>query len=202
MRCCQVPIAESSLPQTRSVAANHDLCFTTTTATMTFVRSVEKSIIRKRYVHLTEEMMKQNPNISTYMASSPNKRQDIVPEEVPKPGAKVASAAIKEWGSAQIKDDTPCILYNLMCTDARRRLSANQPPRSLTVCDVIPSGLLLRRHCAEAREAESCQGHCYKQCRLLCACRLMRYHSSHHIPDKQFFNFFFEFSRLAILVMA
>lgn len=150
----------------------------------------EKSIIRKRYVHLTEEMMKQNPNISTYMASSPNKRQDIVPEEVPKPGAKVASAAIKEWGSAQIKDDTPCILYNLMCTDARRRLSANQPPRSLTVCDVIPSGLLLRRHCAEAREAESCQGHCYKQCRLLCACRLMRYHSSHHIPDKQFFFFF------------
>lgn len=153
--------------------------------------AVEKSIIRKRYVHLTEEMMKQNPNISTYMASSPNKRQDIVPQEVPKPGAKVASAAIKEWGSAQIKDDTPCILYNLMCTDARRRLSANQPPRSLTVCDVIPSGLLLRRHCAEAREAESCQGHCYKQCRLLCACRLMRYHSSHHIPDKQFFNFFF-----------
>ncbi|KAK9181749.1 hypothetical protein WN944_024888 [Citrus x changshan-huyou] len=113
----------------KSAATDHDLCFTTTTATMTFVRSGEKSMIRKRYVHLTEEMMKQNPNISTYMASSPNKRRDIMPEEVPKP-------------------------------DARRRLSANQPPRSLTVCDVIPSGLLLRRHCAEAREAESRQGHC------------------------------------------
>lgn len=76
--------------------------------------AVEKSIIRKRYVHLTEEMMKQNPNISTYMASSPNKRRDIMPEEVPKPGAKVASAAIKEWGSAQSKT-AHLVFYTTSC---------------------------------------------------------------------------------------
>ncbi|XP_027339239.1 chalcone synthase-like [Abrus precatorius] len=61
-------------------------------------RICDKSMIKKRYVHLTEEILKENPNISTYSESSLDARQDILVEEVPKLGEKAASKAIKEWG--------------------------------------------------------------------------------------------------------
>ncbi|XP_058786880.1 chalcone synthase-like [Vicia villosa] len=61
-------------------------------------RICEKSMIKKRYMHLTEEMLKENPNISSYEKSSLDARQDILVEEVPKLGEKAASNAIKEWG--------------------------------------------------------------------------------------------------------
>ncbi|XP_020203335.1 chalcone synthase 2 [Cajanus cajan] len=61
-------------------------------------RICEKSMIKKRYIHLTEEMLKENPTISTYKESSLDVRQDILVEEVPKLGEKAASKAIKEWG--------------------------------------------------------------------------------------------------------
>ncbi|WVZ22912.1 hypothetical protein V8G54_001456 [Vigna mungo] len=64
-------------------------------------RICEKSMIEKRYIHLTEEMLKQNPNISTYEEPSLNARQDILVEEVPKLGEKAASKALKEWGRAR-----------------------------------------------------------------------------------------------------
>lgn len=58
----------------------------------------EKSMIKKRYIHLTEEILKENPNISTYQEPSLDVRQDILVIEVPKLGEKAASKAIKEWG--------------------------------------------------------------------------------------------------------
>ncbi|XP_058786879.1 chalcone synthase 2-like [Vicia villosa] len=61
-------------------------------------RICEKSMIKKRYMHLTEEILKENPNISSYEKSSLDARQDILVEEVPKLGEKAASKAIKEWG--------------------------------------------------------------------------------------------------------
>ncbi|KAI4337876.1 hypothetical protein L6164_016243 [Bauhinia variegata] len=61
-------------------------------------RICEKSMIKKRYIHLTEEMLKENPNISTYEEPSLDARQDILVVEVPKLGEKAASKAIKEWG--------------------------------------------------------------------------------------------------------
>ncbi|XP_022632050.1 chalcone synthase, partial [Vigna radiata var. radiata] len=64
-------------------------------------RICEKSMIEKRYIHLTEKMLKENPNISTYEEPSLNARQDILVEEVPKLGEKAASKALKEWGRAR-----------------------------------------------------------------------------------------------------
>ncbi|CAJ1974292.1 unnamed protein product [Sphenostylis stenocarpa] len=61
-------------------------------------RICEKSMIKKRYIHLTEKMLKENPNISTYEEPSLDERQDILVEEVPKLGEKAASKALKEWG--------------------------------------------------------------------------------------------------------
>ncbi|ESW09481.1 hypothetical protein PHAVU_009G131000 [Phaseolus vulgaris] len=61
-------------------------------------RICEKSMIEKRYIHLTEEMLKENPNIGAYEEPSLDVRQDILVEEVPKLGEKAASKALKEWG--------------------------------------------------------------------------------------------------------
>jgi hypothetical protein len=55
-------------------------------------------MIKKRYIHLTEEILKENPNIYTYEEPSLDARQDMLVKEVPKLGEKAASKAIKEWG--------------------------------------------------------------------------------------------------------
>ncbi|XP_057447719.1 chalcone synthase-like [Lotus japonicus] len=61
-------------------------------------RICDNSMIRKRYIHLTEEFLQEHPNILTYKESSLDARQDMLVEEVPKLGEKAASKAIKEWG--------------------------------------------------------------------------------------------------------
>jgi chalcone synthase len=55
-------------------------------------------MIKKRYIHLTEEILKENPNLSTYEEPSLDARQDMLVKEVPNLGEKAASKAIKEWG--------------------------------------------------------------------------------------------------------
>jgi chalcone synthase len=58
----------------------------------------DKSGIRKRHLFLTEEVLKANPGICTYMEPSLNVRHDIVVVQVPKLAAEAAVKAIKEWG--------------------------------------------------------------------------------------------------------
>ena len=60
-------------------------------------------MIKKRYTHLTEELVNQNPNMGEYLAPSLNTRQDMGAEEVPKLGKEAAEAAIKEWGQPKSK---------------------------------------------------------------------------------------------------
>jgi chalcone synthase len=63
-----------------------------------FKRICDKSGIRKRHMFLTEEVLKANPGICTYMEPSLNVRHDIVVVQVPKLAAEAAVKAIKEWG--------------------------------------------------------------------------------------------------------
>ncbi|XVE67600.1 hypothetical protein DITRI_Ditri09bG0001000 [Diplodiscus trichospermus] len=76
-----------------------------------FKRMCEKSMIKKRYMYLTEEILKENPNMCAYMASSLDARQDIVVVEVPKLGKEAATKAIKEWGQPKSK-----ITHLIFCT--------------------------------------------------------------------------------------
>ncbi|XP_047953633.1 chalcone synthase-like [Salvia hispanica] len=76
-----------------------------------FKRICEKSTIKTRYMHLTEEYLKENPNVTAYMALSLNARQDIVVVEVPKLGKEAAQKAIKEWGQPKSK-----ITHLVFCT--------------------------------------------------------------------------------------
>ncbi|CAN4095894.1 unnamed protein product [Withania somnifera] len=76
-----------------------------------FQRMCDKSMIKKRYMHLTEEILKENPTICEYMAPSLDARQDIVVVEVPKLGKEAAQNAIKEWGQPKSK-----ITHLVFCT--------------------------------------------------------------------------------------
>ncbi|CAD5185158.1 unnamed protein product [Musa acuminata subsp. malaccensis] len=76
-----------------------------------FKRMCNTSMIRKRYLHLNEEILKENPNICAYMAPSLDARQDIVVVEVPKLGKEAAVKAIKEWGQPKSK-----ITHLVFCT--------------------------------------------------------------------------------------
>lgn len=76
-----------------------------------FKRMCEKSMIKKRYMYLDEEILKQNKNMCAYWESSLDARQDIVVVEVPKLGKEAASKAIKEWGQPKSK-----ITHLIFCT--------------------------------------------------------------------------------------
>ena len=62
-------------------------------------------------MHLTEEILQDNPNMCAYMAPSLDARQDIVVVEVPKLGKAAAQKAIKEWGQPRSK-----ITHLVFCT--------------------------------------------------------------------------------------
>ncbi|XP_059459487.1 chalcone synthase-like [Corylus avellana] len=76
-----------------------------------FRRICDKSMIKKRYMHLDENILKENPNMCAYMAPSLDARQDIVVAEVPKLGKEAATKAIKEWGQPKSK-----ITHLVFCT--------------------------------------------------------------------------------------
>eukprot|EP00262_Sarcandra_glabra_P012372 TRINITY_DN3177_c0_g1_i3.p1 TRINITY_DN3177_c0_g1~~TRINITY_DN3177_c0_g1_i3.p1 ORF type:complete len:405 (-),score=13.01 TRINITY_DN3177_c0_g1_i3:390-1559(-) len=76
-----------------------------------FKRMCEKSMIKKRHMYLTEEILKENPNMCAYMAPSLDVRQDMLVVEVPKLGKEAAVKAIKEWGQPKSK-----ITHLVFCT--------------------------------------------------------------------------------------
>nr|QRM13301.1 CHS [Dimocarpus longan] len=76
-----------------------------------FKRMCENSMIKKRYMYLTEEILKENPTVCAYEAPSLDARQDMVVVEVPKLGKEAATKAIKEWGQPKSK-----ITHLVFCT--------------------------------------------------------------------------------------
>nr|ABD24245.1 chalcone synthase [Abies alba]ABD24246.1 chalcone synthase [Abies alba]ABD24250.1 chalcone synthase [Abies alba]ABD24252.1 chalcone synthase [Abies alba]ABD38592.1 chalcone synthase [Abies alba] len=76
-----------------------------------FRRMCDKSAINKRYMYLTEEILKENPKVCEYMAPSLDARQDMVVVEVPRLGKDAAAKAIKEWGQPKSK-----ITHVIFCT--------------------------------------------------------------------------------------
>ncbi|XP_060173815.1 chalcone synthase G-like [Lycium barbarum] len=66
-----------------------------------FKRLCDGSMIKKRYFHLTEEILRNNPNFCEYKATSFNARQEIAIVEVPKLGKEAAKKAINEWGQSK-----------------------------------------------------------------------------------------------------
>ncbi|KAJ8432629.1 hypothetical protein Cgig2_033502 [Carnegiea gigantea] len=76
-----------------------------------FKRMCERSMIKKRYMLLSEEMLEENPHMCDYNAPSLDTRQDILATEVPRLGKEAAVKAIKEWGQPRSK-----ITHVIFCT--------------------------------------------------------------------------------------
>ncbi|XP_058723079.1 chalcone synthase 4-like [Vicia villosa] len=76
-----------------------------------FQRICDKTMIKRRYMYLTEDILKENPNLCAYMSPSLNTRQDMVVAEVPRLGKEAAIKAIKEWGQPKSK-----ITHLIFCT--------------------------------------------------------------------------------------
>ncbi|XP_014518343.2 chalcone synthase [Vigna radiata var. radiata] len=75
-------------------------------------RICEKSMVKTRYTHLTEQILNDNPKLASYTASL-DARQDILIKEIPKLGEKAASKAIEEWGR-----DESHITHLVFCSSA------------------------------------------------------------------------------------
>ncbi|KAK8671423.1 hypothetical protein V6N13_038019 [Hibiscus sabdariffa] len=78
-----------------------------------FRRICEKSGIKKRYMHLTEDIINENPNLIIYKAPSFDARQEILVTEVPRLTNEAASKAINEWGQPVSK-----ITHLVFCTSS------------------------------------------------------------------------------------
>ncbi|XP_074366353.1 chalcone synthase 2-like [Apium graveolens] len=74
-------------------------------------RICEKTMIKTRYMHITEDILDENPNIGCYSAPSFDARQEMVWIEVPKLGRDAALKAIKEWGRPKSE-----ITHLIFCT--------------------------------------------------------------------------------------
>jgi len=69
-----------------------------------FQEICDKTKIRKRHFHLTEEMLENHPKIASHKdKESLDARQDLVLHEVPRLGLEAAEKAIKEWGQSKAK---------------------------------------------------------------------------------------------------
>ncbi|XP_071725181.1 stilbene synthase 4-like [Rutidosis leptorrhynchoides] len=77
-----------------------------------FQRICDKSGIDKRYVHITEEMLKAHPNLYKTGAPSYNIRQQLLLSDVAELGKEAALKAIKEWDQPISK------ITHLVCSTA------------------------------------------------------------------------------------
>ncbi|KAH9326203.1 hypothetical protein KI387_006381 [Taxus chinensis] len=78
-----------------------------------FKRICEKSTVKKSYMYLSEEILKENPNMCTYMASSLDARQAMLVVEVLNLGKEAAAKAIQEWCRPESN-----ITHLIFCTSA------------------------------------------------------------------------------------
>ncbi|XP_047051567.1 chalcone synthase 2-like [Lolium rigidum] len=76
-----------------------------------FKKICERSTIKKRHMHMTEELFHQNPQMCAFDGPSLDARQAILAGEVPRLGAAAALKAIKEWGQPLSK-----ITHLVFCT--------------------------------------------------------------------------------------
>ncbi|XP_042492905.1 chalcone synthase-like [Macadamia integrifolia] len=76
-------------------------------------RICDGSKIQKRYTHMTEEIINENPDLYNPKVATIDKRQEILVVEVPKLAMEAASKAIQEWG--QPKSKITHLVFTTIC---------------------------------------------------------------------------------------
>jgi chalcone synthase len=95
-------------------------------------------------MHLTEQILKENPSFCEFMAPSLDARQDIVVEEVPKLGKEAATKAINEWGQPKSK-----ITHLIFCTSSGVDMPGAdyQLTRLLGLCPYVKRYMMYQQGC-------------------------------------------------------
>nr|AWX67441.1 chalcone synthase 7 [Salvia miltiorrhiza] len=94
-----------------------------------FKHICESSKIKKRYMHLNEDLLRENPSIADYEAPSLNARLEIAMVEAPKLGKIAAEKAIKEWGQPKSN-----ITHLIFCTSTT---SADLPAADYRLANLL-----------------------------------------------------------------
>ncbi|KAL6871002.1 hypothetical protein ACP4OV_014850 [Aristida adscensionis] len=63
-----------------------------------FANICEKTMIEKRHLYVSDELLRSNPSMTAYSAPSATLRQQLADEGVPKLAAEAALAAMGDWG--------------------------------------------------------------------------------------------------------
>ncbi|CAO2143614.1 unnamed protein product [Urochloa humidicola] len=63
-----------------------------------FKNICKKTMIEKRHVHMSDDLLRSNPSITAYKSPSLNLRQSLTDATVPLLGAEAARRAISDWG--------------------------------------------------------------------------------------------------------
>ncbi|MCD9639198.1 hypothetical protein HAX54_023576 [Datura stramonium] len=102
-----------------------------------FRRICSRTMIKKRHMILTEEILKKNPNLCSYSESSLDIRQEILVSEIPKLGKEAALKAIEEWAQPKPFSSTSeqgCFAGGTMLRLAKDLAENNKGARILVVC--------------------------------------------------------------------
>ncbi|KAL6644334.1 hypothetical protein ACP70R_015942 [Stipagrostis hirtigluma subsp. patula] len=78
-----------------------------------FVNICDKTMVEKRHLYVSDDMLRSNPAITSYKSPSFTLRQQLADEGVPKLGAEAALSAISDWGK-QASD----ITHLVFCTSS------------------------------------------------------------------------------------
>ncbi|KAJ4813230.1 Chalcone synthase [Rhynchospora pubera] len=68
-----------------------------------FTRICKATEIRKRYFHLTDEMIQDHPNIAGHNENSLDARNNLLRANIPELGKEAADKALQEWGQSRSK---------------------------------------------------------------------------------------------------
>ena len=131
---------------------------------------------RKRHFHLTEEILRENPNICNYKAPSFDARQDMLVHEVPKLWPRSSIEGNQRMGPIHLKHNTPYILHYFWQSGMDMAGADYQLTKLLGLNPFVNrhmiylQRLLCRWDCPSTR-----QGSCGEQCRCTCSCCVLRY---------------------------
>lgn len=73
----------------------------------------EKSMIEKRHMHMSKDLLSRNPGITAYKSPSLNIRQELSDAAIPQLGAEAARRAIGDWGGQPSQ-----VTHLVFCTTA------------------------------------------------------------------------------------
>ncbi|RYR12500.1 hypothetical protein Ahy_B04g070027 isoform A [Arachis hypogaea] len=99
-----------------------------------FQRICERTMIKNRHMYLTEEILKENPNMCAYKAPSLDAREDMMIREVPRVGKEAATKGLDPCVKRYMMYHQGCFAGGTVLRLAKDLAENNKDARVLIVC--------------------------------------------------------------------